>query len=71
MQNTLGEDRGQNLFTTSTGTAHHWRPGYFFPSSNFKVRNCLYELILSFFSTFLFLTLIACTYGPNTYKFKH
>lgn len=36
MQNTLTEDRGQNLFTTSTGTAHHYRPGYYFPSSNFK-----------------------------------
>lgn len=36
MQNTLTEDRGQNLFTTSTGNAHHWRPGYYFPSSNFK-----------------------------------
>ena len=30
-------DRGQNLFQTSTHTAHHWRPGYYFPSSNFKV----------------------------------
>jgi len=36
MQNTLTEDRGQNLFTTSTHTAHHWRPGFYFPSSNFK-----------------------------------
>lgn len=36
MQNTLTDDRGQNLFTTSTGTGHHWRPGYYFPSSNFK-----------------------------------
>lgn len=37
MENTLTQDRGQNLFTTSTHTAHHWRPGYYFPSSNFKV----------------------------------
>ena len=22
---------------TSTGVGHHWRPGYYFPSSNFKV----------------------------------
>lgn len=36
MQNTLTDDRGQNLFTTSTGTAHHYRPGYYFPSSNYK-----------------------------------
>lgn len=36
MKNTLTEDRGQNLFTTSTGTAHHYRPGYYYPSSNFK-----------------------------------
>lgn len=36
MQNTLTQDRGQNLFTTSTGTAHHYRPGFYFPSSNFK-----------------------------------
>ncbi len=37
MQNNLTEDRGQNLFQTSTHTAHHWRPGFYFPSSNFKV----------------------------------
>ena len=36
MQNTLTEDRGQNLFTTSTGTAHHYRPGFYFPSSNYQ-----------------------------------
>lgn len=36
MQNTLTFDRGQSLFTTSTHTGHHWRPGYYFPSSNFK-----------------------------------
>jgi hypothetical protein len=38
MQNTFTEDRGQNLFQTSSHTAHHWRPGYYFPSSNFKVK---------------------------------
>ena len=37
MQNNLTEDRGQSLFQTSTHTAHHWRPGFYFPSSNFKV----------------------------------
>ncbi|CAF0873452.1 unnamed protein product [Brachionus calyciflorus] len=36
MENTLTQDRGQNLFTTSTHTGHHWRPGYYFPSTNFK-----------------------------------
>lgn len=36
MENTLTQDRGQNLFTTSTGTAHHHRPGYYFPSSNYR-----------------------------------
>ena len=39
MQNTLTEDRGQDLFQTSTHTAHHWRPGYYFPSPNFRVKN--------------------------------
>lgn len=29
-------DRGQNLFQTSSHTAHHYRPGFYFPSSNFK-----------------------------------
>jgi hypothetical protein len=38
MHNTLTEDRGQSLFTTSTHTGHHWRDGYYFPSSNFQVR---------------------------------
>ena len=37
MYNTINEDRGQSLFTTSTHTAHHWRDGYYFPSTNFKV----------------------------------
>jgi hypothetical protein len=36
-QSPLNADRGQNLFTTSTHTGHHWRPGYYYPSSNFKV----------------------------------
>ena len=37
MYNTLGEDRGQNLFQTSTHTAHHWRDPTYFPSANFQV----------------------------------
>jgi hypothetical protein len=42
MENTLTEDRGQNLFQTSTHTGHHYRPGYYFPSSNFKVNLIIY-----------------------------
>lgn len=37
MQNPLEEDRGQDLFKTSTHTAHHYRPSSYFPSSNFEV----------------------------------
>lgn len=47
MENTLTQDRGQNLFTTSTGTAHHYRPGYYFPSSNYRVN--IYRLNIFFF----------------------
>jgi len=36
MQNNFTDDHGQNLFQTSTHTAHHWRPGFYYPSSNFK-----------------------------------
>lgn len=37
MQNNLEEDRGQDLFKTSTHTSHHYRPATYFPSSNFQV----------------------------------
>lgn len=36
MQNPLEEDRGSDLFKTSTHTGHHWRPPTYFPSSNFQ-----------------------------------
>lgn len=29
--------RRQDLFQTSTGVGHQYRPGYYFPSTNFKV----------------------------------
>jgi len=34
----MATDTRQDLHQTSTGVGHHWRPGYYFPSSNFKVR---------------------------------
>jgi hypothetical protein len=30
-------ERRQDLFQTSSGVGHQYRPGYYFPSSNFKV----------------------------------
>jgi hypothetical protein len=53
MYNTLTEDRGQNLFQTSTHTGHHWRDGYYFPSSNFQV--ILFYSWKTNFSFFFFL----------------
>ncbi|KAK2163037.1 hypothetical protein LSH36_87g06000 [Paralvinella palmiformis] len=32
----MATDTRQDLHQTSTGVGHHWRPGYYFPSSNFK-----------------------------------
>ena len=60
-------DRGQNLFQTSTHTAHHWRPGYYFPSSNFKV--CfIYNIKLTerFFLFLHFIQSTACAFGTHT-----
>ena len=37
MENTLTQERRQDLFDTSTHTVHNWRPCYYFPSTNFKV----------------------------------
>ena len=31
------DERRQDLFQTSAGVGHQYRPGYYFPSSNFKV----------------------------------
>lgn len=32
------DERRQDLHQTSTGVGHQYRPGYYFPSSNFKVK---------------------------------
>lgn len=30
--------KSNDLFQTSSGVGHHWRPGYHFPSSRYQVR---------------------------------
>jgi hypothetical protein len=52
MINPLEEDRGQDLFKTSTHTAHHYRPNSFFPSSHFQV------ILLRFYDYTYFLILL-------------
>ena len=32
----MATDVRQDIHQTSTGVGHHYRPGYYFPSSNFK-----------------------------------
>lgn len=34
-----------DVFKTSSGVAHHYRPGYYFPSSNFKVSRVILRRI--------------------------
>ena len=33
----------KDIHQTSTGVGHHYRPGYYFPSSNFKV--CSFDIL--------------------------
>jgi len=32
------ELKTNDIFQTSSGVGHHWRPGYYFPSTRHKVR---------------------------------
>jgi hypothetical protein len=39
------DPRRQDLFQTSSGVGHQYRPGYYFPSSNFQVPSSTVHLI--------------------------
>lgn len=36
-ESNMATDVRKDIFQTSTGVGHHYRPGYYFPSSNFRV----------------------------------
>lgn len=58
------DERRQDLFQTSAGVGHQYRPGYYFPSSNFKV--CwFFRFISLFFSMFALLARLYRSFAPS------
>jgi len=49
MATAIKMDLRKDLLQTSTGVGHHFRPGFYFPSSNFKVCRIIQQKKPAFF----------------------